>query len=95
MANGVVFVLLGVLFGLAGAFVQGTIGGKMPTNRQIVKGTGYWSLLVLLVFTASFAVSKTPATKEGLLSWWPLGRWHVRGASRVRRGAFHRQTPVT
>ena len=72
MANGVVFVLLGVLFGLAGAFAQGAIGGNMPSGRQIAKGTGYWSLLVLLVFTASFAVSKTPATKEGLLSWWPL-----------------------
>lgn len=68
----IMVVLLGVLFGLAGAFAQGAIGGTMPTDRQIAKATGRWSLVLLVVSTASIAFSKTPATPEAILSWLPL-----------------------
>lgn len=67
-----VVVLLGVLFGFTGAFAHGAFGIKIPTNRQIAKATGRWSLLLLVVFAASFVASKTPVTKEEFLSWLPL-----------------------
>lgn len=72
MENGVVIVVLGALFGLAGGFAQGAIGGSMPSDREIAKGTGSWSLVLLVVSTASIAFSKTPATPEAILSWVPL-----------------------